>query len=287
MGPYASLNALDAATGKTIYICENTAGTEELVYTKGIMLAVIKGKQAKPSLLFKKGKMFSEKGLNYAAKSGHKMTLAFNELQHAGVLVLKGDGQKAIGHCKNTIKYSEDIKWPTILSQGWTLLGYASYLIGELDRAREFVFKGLKIQEDSGIEAMLSLHYHIVAVILFDLGDLEEALQWSEKALELSIKNHEKRYEGLSKVWVGKILGSKEKAQYSEGEQFILEGYEILKELGVRPAMAQGHLNLGKLYRNSGEEFRAVEHFSKAESMFEEMEMDYWTAECREAWKDL
>lgn len=236
---------------------------------------------------FQKGKMVSEKGLNHALKSGHKMTLAFNELQHASVLVLKGDGQEAMGHCHNTIKYSEDIKWPTILSQGWTILGYASYLIGELDRAREFVFKGLKMQEDSGIEAMISLHYCTFSMVLFDLGDLEEALQWSEKALELSITNREKRYEGLSKIWIGRILGSKEKAQYSEGEQFILEGCEILKELGVRPAMAQGHLNLGELYRNSGEEFKAVEHLRKAKSMFEEMEMDYWTAKCREAWKGL
>jgi tetratricopeptide (TPR) repeat protein len=232
---------------------------------------------------FQKGKMVSDKGLKYAVKSGHKMTLAFSELQHASVLVLKGDGQEAMGHCHNAIKYSEDIQWPTILSQGWTILGYASYLLGELDRAREFVFKGLKLQEDSGIEAMISLHYCTFSMVLFALGDLEEALQWSEKALELSIKNHEKRYEGLSKMWIGRILGSKEKAQYRDGEKFILEGYEILKELGVRPAMAQGHLNLGELYRNSGEEFRAVEQIRKAKSMFEEMEMDYWSAKCREA----
>jgi len=232
---------------------------------------------------FQKGKMVSDKGLKHAVKSGHKMTLAFSELQHASVLVLKGDGQEAMGHCHNAIKYSEDIQWPTILSQGWTILGYASYLLGELDRAREFVFKGLKLQEDSGIEAMISLHYCTFSMVLFDLGDLEEALQWSEKALELSIKNHEKRYEGLSKMWIGRFLGSKEKAQYREGEQFILEGYEIFKELGVRPAMAQGHLNLGGLYRNSGEEFRAVEQLRKAKSMFEEMEMDYWSAKCREA----
>jgi tetratricopeptide (TPR) repeat protein len=236
---------------------------------------------------FKKGKMVSEKGLNHAVKSGHKMTLAFNELQHTSVLVLKGDGQEAMGHCQNTIKYSEDIKWPTILSQGWTVLGYASYLLGELDRARDFVFKGLKIQQDSGIEAMISLHYCTFSMVLFNLGEIEEALQWSEKALESSIKNHEKRYEGLSKIWIGRILGSKEKAQYIEGEQFILEGHEILKELGVRPAMAQGHLNLGELYRNSGKEFKAVEHLRKAKSMFEEMEMDYWSTRCREAWKGL
>ena len=235
----------------------------------------------------KKGKMISEKGLKLAIESGHRMTLAFNEHQHAGVFIVKGDGQEAMGHCQNTIKYSEGVEWHTILSQGWTLLGYANCLLGELDCARELISKGIKIQEELGIEAMLSMHYYIFAMVLFELGDLGKALQWSEKALELSIKNNEKRYEGLSKIWIGRILGSKEKAQYREGEQFILEGYGVLKELGLRPAIAQGHLYLGELYRNSGREFRAVEHLRKAKSMFKEMEMDYWTAKCREASKDL
>ena len=236
---------------------------------------------------FKKGKMVSEKGLYHAVQSGHKMTLAFNELQCANVLVLKGEGKNAIAHCQKSIEYSKDIGWITILSQAWTILGYSHYLLGELDRAREFVSKGLKIQEDSGIEAMLSLHYWIFAMVLFDQGDLEEALRCSEKALELSLKNNERRYEGLSKIWIGKILGSKEKAQYREGEQLILEGYEILKELCVRPAMAEGHFHLGELYRNSGEESKAVEELGKAKSMFEEMEMDYWTAKAQDALKRL
>ena len=134
---------------------------------------------------------------------------------------------------------------------------------------------------------MLSLHYWIFGMILFDLGDLEKALQCAEKALELSIKNNEKRYEGLSKIWIGKILGSKEKAQYREGEQLILEGYQILKELDVRPAMAQGHFHFGELYKNSGEGLKALEELRKAKSMFQEMEMDYWTAKAQEALKRL
>jgi tetratricopeptide (TPR) repeat protein len=160
-------------------------------------------------------------------------------------------------------------------------------LLGELDRAREFVSRGLKSQEDSGIEAMLSMHYWIFAMVLFEQGDLEDALRCAEKALELSIKHKERRYEGLSKIWIGKILGSKEKAQYREGEQLILEGYDIQKELCLRPAMAQGTFHLGELYKNAGEGSKAVEELRKAKSMFEEMEMDYWTAKAREALKGL
>jgi tetratricopeptide (TPR) repeat protein len=236
---------------------------------------------------FRKAKRVSEKGLNHAIQFGHKMTLAFNELQYANLFVFQGDGKTPIPHCQNSIKYSEDVGWLTISSQAWTILGYSHYLLGELDRAREFVSKGLKSQEASGIEAMLSLHYWIFAMVLFDQGDLEEALRSSEKALELSLYNNERRYEGLSKIWIGKILGSKEKAQYREGEQLILEGYDILKELCVRPAMAQGHFHLGELYKNSGEGPKAVEELRRAKLMFEEMEMDYWTVKCQEAWKGL
>ena len=236
---------------------------------------------------FKKAKAVSEKGLNHAIQLGHKMTLAFNELQYANLFVFQGDGKTPIPHCQNSIKYSEDIGWLTISTQAWTVLGYSHFLLGELDRAREFVSKGLKSQEDSGIEAMLSLHYWIFAMVLFEQGDLEEALRCAEKALELSIKNKERRYEGLSKIWIGKILGSKKRAQYGEGERCILEGYGILKELCLTPAMAQGHFHLGELYRNSGEDLKAVEEFRKAKGMFEEMGMDYWTEKAREALKGL
>jgi tetratricopeptide (TPR) repeat protein len=236
---------------------------------------------------FKKGIMLSEKGLYHAVQSGHKMTLAFSELQCASVWVFRGKGENAIAHCRNSIEYSKDIGWITILSQAWTLLGYSHYLLGELDRAREFVSKGLKNQEDSGIEAMLSMHYWIFAMIQFNQGDLEEALRCSEKALALSLKHNERRYEGLSKTWIGKILGSKEKAQYREGEQLILEGYEILKEMCVRPAMAEGRFHLGELYRNSGEKSKAVRELGKAKSMFEQMEMDHWTAKAQDALKRL
>lgn len=236
---------------------------------------------------FKEGIIVSEKGLNHAIKANHSLTLAFNELQYASLLILKGDGKTALAHCQNSIKHSEDTKWPTILSQAWTILGYSNYLLGELERAHEFVVKGLKIQEDSGIEAMLSLHHWLMGMILFDLGDLEDALRCAEKALDLSKNNNEKRYEGLSKILIGRILGSKKKTKYQEGEQFILEGYQILQELRVRPAMAQGLLNLGELYTNSGQRIKAEKHLKKASSMFEKMEMDYWSAKSHEALKGL
>jgi tetratricopeptide (TPR) repeat protein len=236
---------------------------------------------------FRKGTSISEKGLNHARKIGHATTLAFAELQRACLLILRGDGRAAIPHCQNSIKHSEDTEWPTILSQAWTVLGYSNYLIGDLEQARKCVAEGMKIQEDSGIEAMLSMHYWIYSLVLFSSGELEDALRCSEKTLDLSKEHNEKRYEGLSKILIGRILGNKKKEKYKEGEQFILEGYQILKELSARPAMAQSFFDLGELYINSGEMDQALKHLEKAKSMFDEMEMEYWSAKVHDFLKGL
>jgi len=197
-------------------------------------------------------------------------------------LILKGEGRAAIPYCQNSIKHSEDTVWLTILSQAWTVLSYANYLIGNFEEARRFVAEGLKIQEDSGIEAMLSMHYWIFSLIHFSMDKLEDARKCAKKALKLSKKNKEKRYEGLSKIMMGRILGSKRSRKYKEGEQVILNGHSILEELNVRPAIAQGFLNLGELYINSGQSEKAIVCIEKALSMFEEMGMDHWSVKARE-----
>jgi hypothetical protein len=44
---------------------------------------------------------------------------------------------------------------------------------------------------------------------------------------------------------------------------------------------AQGHLFLGELYAHGGQEEKALEHLKKAETMFQEMGMEYWLAVAR------
>jgi membrane protein DedA with SNARE-associated domain len=45
---------------------------------------------------------------------------------------------------------------------------------------------------------------------------------------------------------------------------------------------AQGHLFLGELYVHADQKEKALKHLKKAETMFQEMGMDYWLAVARE-----
>jgi tetratricopeptide (TPR) repeat protein len=54
------------------------------------------------------------------------------------------------------------------------------------------------------------------------------------------------------------------------------QSMELAAELGMRPELAQCHLGLGRLLRDTGALEQAREHFTTATRMFREMDMRFW-----------
>ena len=72
-----------------------------------------------------------------------------------------------------------------------------------------------------------------------------------------------------------------ESPQITRAEELIRKGIKILDELEVRPWFSVGHLFLGEVYADAGQRLKALENLKKAESMFQEMGMDYWLGRTR------
>ena len=99
--------------------------------------------------------------------------------------------------------------------------------------------------------------------------------------MRLSQKNKEKYYEAIAWIFLGRILGRTETPHIHKAEECILQGMKIADELKVKPRYAQGHFFLGEIYAHGGQKEKALENLKKAETMFQEMGMDYWLAETR------
>jgi tetratricopeptide (TPR) repeat protein len=102
-----------------------------------------------------------------------------------------------------------------------------------------------------------------------------------EEALRISQKNNEKYWEVMAQIFLGRILGRMETTQIDKAEEYIFKGMKIADELKLKPAYAQGYLFLGELYGNAGQKEKATENLKKAETMFQEMGMDYWLGTAR------
>jgi tetratricopeptide (TPR) repeat protein len=225
---------------------------------------------------FKEGEALCEKGLRFALAMDNLYSIGFAEVMYGFIFLYRGDGAKAVEHAKMAISYGEKAQIVPMVSMAWGVLGWGYYLQGDWQTGLDTVENGIRIQLDSGIPFLLCIHYWVKGAIHYELGDVENARISIEEALKLAQDNHEKQYEGASKVLLGAILGRADISQCNQAEDCILQGIHILDELNSRPVAYLGHYFLGELYANTGQREKALETLKKAEGVFQEMGMDHW-----------
>jgi tetratricopeptide (TPR) repeat protein len=225
---------------------------------------------------FTKGKQLCEKALSFAHKINHVFSIGIAELLYGLLLESKGDGGSAVKHLQRGIGIMEKSQGVMFLSLAWSNLGDGYYLLGEPETALKFMEKGLKMRTDWIF--FVFAQYWRLSFLHFDLGNLSEAKFNAEQALNSAQTSHQKWGEGISRIQLGRVLGKMEGSQLDKAEEHILKGMKILDELGTKPDYAQGYLFLGELYADAGQKDKAFENLKKAETMFQEMGMDYWLA---------
>jgi tetratricopeptide (TPR) repeat protein len=202
--------------------------------------------------------------------------MALIENMYGFMLEQKGEGLLTIEHVQNCINICEENQFTTFLGLSWSYLGAGYWLLGDLDTSLKFIKKGLKIQADIGRRGLTSLIYSSQNRTLYDSEKYEEAQASAEKGLKLAIENNEKWIEAFSRIALGKVLSIEDASREAEAEKHILRGIDSLKKLGLRPSYAQGYLDLGEFYFNSGHKKKAMKTVKKAEEMFREMGMTHW-----------
>ena len=160
-------------------------------------------------------------------------------------------------------------------------------MLGELEIARNYIEKGIDIENNIGVPLALSWLYASLSLTYFDLGDHQKALSLIEEAVQLAEKHYEKGAEGYSRYLLGMILSKTDSSKRDEAKESIFKGIEILETRKLRPMYSVGYLCLGEFYADTGQKKKAQENLKKAERMFKEMGMDYWLAKTDELLKGL
>jgi len=223
---------------------------------------------------FDEGERLCEKGLSFAHKINHLVSIGSAEIWFGTLFIFKGDGKNAVKHFRSSIEFFEKSQGAIYLPIAWSLLGFGYYFLGELETALKFIEKGLKMQMDLGFP-LPAIHFYS-SFVLSDLGNLNEAKVHAEKALNLAQTGNQKFFEGVSWIQLGSTVGKMERSQFHKAEECILKGMKILDELKIKPNYTHGYFSLGGLYADTGRKEKALENLTKAEAMYQEMGMEYW-----------
>ena len=223
-----------------------------------------------------------EKSLSFAEEINHRSTVGAVQNYYGNVVVIKGDGVRAIRILQKAIKNIEEYHTRILLGIAWASLGYAYWLTGDYQAALDLSEKGLKIQTDIGLPFFRSYCHWCCSLAHFGLGNLEEAGVQAEQALRYSLANNEKSVQGVSRIILGRVLAKTDPGQIEAAVGHIRQGISLLEELGLLPWSGLGYLWLGEVYAESGHQEEARENLNKAEALFREMGMDYWLAKAQE-----
>jgi tetratricopeptide (TPR) repeat protein len=223
---------------------------------------------------FQEGQAQCEKALRFSTKINNVVGISWAELMYSSLFVNQGDGKRAIEHAQQAIKYAEQLQMVSVPAMAWLFFGLGHSLLGDYDNALKYMEKSQQITRDSGIP-VAPLYLTLLCMVHAQLGDLGNARSCAEKALELAQKDQDKRAEGVSSIYLGRILGMQDKSRWAEAEGCILRGIKILDELKLRPIYAHGYYYLGELYTHTGQREKARENLEKAEAMYREMGMEY------------
>jgi class 3 adenylate cyclase/tetratricopeptide (TPR) repeat protein len=232
---------------------------------------------------FEQGERLFQKAISFALEIDHRSTIGWAVYGYGATLALKGDGKSAAKHVQNAIKYLEESQSVLFLGQAWAWLGYAHCLMGKPETAVEFTEKGLRMHTDLGVPFWRSMCHWFCSCSHFELGSLEKARTHADLALQFSTENNERQLQGLSRMWLGKVMAKTDATKTEAAEQKIQQGISLLEELGIRSQAAYGFLWLGEVYAESGRKEEARHNLKKAETMFREMGMDYWLGKAQEA----
>ncbi len=148
-------------------------------------------------------------------------------------------------------------------------LGLIFYNLGELDTALEYYEKALKLNEELGRKEGIAVQLGNMGIIYEVKGELDNALEYHEKALKLDEELGRK--EGIAKDLGNIGLAYQDKGELDKALEYYEKALKLDEELGIKKGIAAGLGNIGRIYKIKGELNKALEYHEKALKLDEEL----------------
>lgn len=173
--------------------------------------------------------------------------------------------EELLSLCKNS-KETEEINKG--LATCFLGIGLVHKDQGALDKALEFFFKSLKINESIGNQEGMVICFNDIGCIYRDQGDYNKATDYYNKSLKICIETNDKKgmslfYGNLGIVHteLGKIAAEKKSKteNFNKAFKYFSMSMEISENLGNKSVISQIYIYKGILLSQMGEHKKAIE----------------------------
>jgi serine phosphatase RsbU (regulator of sigma subunit) len=162
-------------------------------------------------------------------------------------------------------------------------IGFVYDTKGDITKALEYYYKGLKIQEEMGNKLGLATSLNNIGFIYINQGDIPKALNCFHKSLKLyeevgdkegiaySLNNIGVIYRGQGDPSVTSSKEASLKAGFIKALKYYNKSLKINEEIGNREGVARSLNNIGTIYKQQGDIPKALEYCHKSLKIQEEI----------------
>ena len=186
-----------------------------------------------------------------------------NALGNKGVaLNKKGAHAEAIRLFKRAYHLSDSISEITSLASLLDQLGYSYFSVGDINSALFYYHKALELNEKNGMHGKTALTLNSIANIHTETGNISSALEFIRKSLNIWYKINSK--DDIAKALNN--IGYINKMLYGPDSAitYYLQSLKLREESGDVIGMANSYNNLGSIHRDKNEIKEARAYYEKS-----------------------
>jgi class 3 adenylate cyclase/tetratricopeptide (TPR) repeat protein len=232
---------------------------------------------------FAEGRRHGEEALHLATLEGREFTpviahgclgllhLAQGDLEHAIRLLEQGLAVCRASGNRNML--------PVIVAG----LGYAYALQGRLAEGHALLEEAISESISTGTLRSLANWVAQLSEVCRLAGHREEAWQHARQAVDLARQHKARGGEARALHQLGVVQAHANPPEAEQAEAYYRQALSLANELGMRPLVAHCHLDLGRLYGQTGRGEQARDALTTAIGLYRAMDMTFWLPQAEAA----
>jgi class 3 adenylate cyclase/tetratricopeptide (TPR) repeat protein len=226
--------------------------------------------------VFDEGDAHGQEAIRMAEALDNPYSLVYACLRLAYLNSVRGELSRATRLLERAVALCGDWNIMLLSPTATAFLGHVYARSGRTVDGVSLLKQALTARESSGIGLFQSLIVAQLAEAYLLADQVEDARICADRAVMLAREHGELGYEVWALRLLGEIASHPHRTDVATAKAHYRAAMALASELGMRPLVAHCHLGLGKLYRQTGKREQAHGALTTANTMYREMNMQYW-----------